>query len=889
MPHRLILRPRSKLWAYKPYLIALGTVLALWTAIAVKYANDRASDLTGVTRNLENLSQIFEENILRSIGEVDKTLFYLRRNIEQNMDSVDYRKLVARNDILSDIIVQVAVIDASGIMRATSADPQAKELDLSDRQHYRVHRGASEDFLYMSAPVIGRASNRWSVQFTRRLRDRSGKFAGVVVASLDPAHFTELYSSMKFDGTGAIVLVGLDGIVRAAGGRTEISLGQDLNAAPFMAEMKSNRAGTIRIEWSDGVHEGAYRQVKGRPLAVLVSVPTADVLRGARQDLFWLCAGGAVLTLLISVAGEWGSRYQRRLRIAQLRLVRSQRRELRKSRLLATTLENVTHGIMLVNKDMHVLVINRRTLELLDLPESWLSSPPPFKAIVDHLVATGDVAELSSGGLPDDWALPRHEDGTFKNYERARPNGTVLEVRTTPVSDGGFVRTITDITPRRAAQEAIARLASQDPLTHLANRRQFQLELDQAALGLVEAGEGFALMSLDLDHFKKVNDTLGHPIGDELLMAAAERIRLAMRANDTVYRLGGDEFAVILRPARTQDEVGAVAQRLAQSLGSHFMIKGHRIDISTSIGICFAPRDGTQPEQLLTAADTALYAAKTTGRNTFTFFEPHMLEKIRLEREIDADLRLAMERNHELKLHYQPIINLADSAIVGFEALLRWDHPHKGSIPPAAFIPVAEASGLIVELGRWALREACHEAQSWPSYLMVAVNVSSAQFKNNELIDTVKQCLSESRLAPHRLELEITETILMADNEPTAIKLDTLRELGVKLAMDDFGTGFSSLSYLRSFPLNKIKIDRSFVSELRAGSSKAVIVRSIIDIARSLDMTVTAEGVETSDQLLALQMLRCDQAQGFLISEPLSASEIVAFLAPQPRALAQTA
>jgi diguanylate cyclase (GGDEF)-like protein len=447
------------------------------------------------------------------------------------------------------------------------------------------------------------------------------------------------------------------------------------------------------------------------------------------------------------------------------------------------------------------------------------------------------------------------------------------------------VRTLTDVTHRRQAQEAAVRLASEDALTGLANRQQFKDELAKCAQrqlpshsGAADVDGGFALLCLDLDGFKIVNDTLGHWIGDGLLQAVAERLKLAARAGNIVARIGGDEFAVLLPRTRSTDHPEALAKRLSEALAAPYEVHGQHVRIGISIGIALAPHDGNDPELLLKAGELALYSAKAAGRGTYRFFHKSMAEQLRVKRQLELDLRSAID-NDELALHYQPLINIASQTITGFEALMRWEHPLRGRVSPAEFIPIAEETGLIVQLGAWAIRKACEQAATWPGGLTVAVNVSPIQFRSADLVAAVSEILDQTGLGADRLELEITETLLMQESDSTMQSLHQLRDLGVRISMDDFGTGYSSLSYLRSFPLNKIKIDRAFVKDLGASEASDIIIRSVIDIARTLKMATTAEGVETRQQLECLSELGCSEAQGYYLSRPVPAAKVPELIA----------
>jgi diguanylate cyclase (GGDEF)-like protein len=414
-------------------------------------------------------------------------------------------------------------------------------------------------------------------------------------------------------------------------------------------------------------------------------------------------------------------------------------------------------------------------------------------------------------------------------------------------------------------------MALHDPLTELPNRVLFRHRLE-AALLRAPQGEPCAVLCLDLDQFKDINDTLGHPVGDALLAAVTERLRRIVPQTDTMARLGGDEFAIVQRIESRLDAT-ALAARILHELGAPFEIAAHHVVISVSVGIAVAPGDGSDPDLLLKSADIALYRAKSDGRNRFRCFEPEMDAQIRARRELEIDLRAAIAAE-EFELFFQPLVNLVAERITGFEALLRWRHPRRGMVSPIEFIPVAEEMGLIIQLGEWVLRESCRQAISWPEPLKIAVNISTVQFKARNLVEIVAATLQQSGLDPGRLELEITESVMVQDFEAAISDLEQLKALGVGIAMDDFGTGYSSLSYLRCFPFNKVKIDQSFVRELGIKPDGAAIIRAVIGMCESLGASVTAEGVETEQQLDLLRNERCTEIQGYFVSEPRPARDI---------------
>ncbi len=438
--------------------------------------------------------------------------------------------------------------------------------------------------------------------------------------------------------------------------------------------------------------------------------------------------------------------------------------------------------------------------------------------------------------------------------------------------DGGWVATHEDITERQEAEARIVFMARHDALTKLPNRNLFHERLEQA-IGRVGRGSGCAVLCLDLDHFKRVNDLLGHPAGDGLLQAAANRLQACIREVDTLARLGGDEFAIIQHAAERPDDSGLLADRIVAAFLEPFDIDGHEIVVGISVGVAIAPGDGASSQKLLKNADIALYLAKTEGRGTVRFFEPEMDARIQLRRALELDLQAAIVRN-EFEIHYQPLVNLATGRITAFEGLLRWHHPIRGLILPSEFIPVAEETGVIVTIGEWVLRTACAEAGRWPTDIKLAVNLSPIQFRKGNLLATIISELDGSGLRPDRLELEITELVLLRDTPSTLDTLHQLRAMGIAIALDDFGTGYSSLSYLRSFPFDKIKIDQSFVRDLVKNDNAIAIIRAVTGLGHNLNMITTAEGVETLEQLDKLRKEGCSEVQGSVFSPPRLASEL---------------
>jgi diguanylate cyclase (GGDEF)-like protein len=533
-------------------------------------------------------------------------------------------------------------------------------------------------------------------------------------------------------------------------------------------------------------------------------------------------------------------------------------------------LENMSQGLSMFDAQARLIVCNRRYRDTYGLDETVWKPGTLLRDLLEHQVRQGHYPGGDRGGFVQ--ALERGLTcgepfvATFDTL-----NGRSIQVMSQPMPEGGFVATHEDITERKAVEARIAYMAHHDALTGLPNRVLFRERLDEA-LSRTGNGEVSYVLCLDLDHFKDVNDTLGHPVGDKLLHAVSERLRNAVSRSDTVARLGGDEFAVI-QLAATAHENTALAQRIIDMLGTPFEIEGHHIVIGASVGIAVAPGDGTDPDVLLKAADMALYRAKTDGRGTYQFFEPEMDAKMQARRTLELDLRKALA-NGELEVYYQPLVNLERDCISGFEALLRWNHPEQGQISPSVFVPVAEEIGLIGRIGAWVVKQACMEASTWPDDIRVAVNFSPAQFKSRSLILDITSALASSGLRPKRLEVEITESVMLQDTASVLTTLHQIRDLGVRISMDDFGTGYSSLSYLRKFPFDKIKIDQSFVRDLSDRADSVAIVKAVATMSASLGMDTTAEGVETADQLAKVRLEGCTEVQGYLFSRPKPGREI---------------
>ena len=534
-------------------------------------------------------------------------------------------------------------------------------------------------------------------------------------------------------------------------------------------------------------------------------------------------------------------------------------------------LSNMSQALLMFDSSARLVICNQRYVEMYRLVPDEIRPGRTLRELLEYRIKSGTFSDD-----PDQYSERLRAaivQGRRLSFITELPDGRIIAVSIEPTADGGWVATHEDITQRRLAEQQIAHMARHDSLTDLPNRMLFREQLAHALAG-VSRGERLAVLSLDLDSFKSVNDTLGHQVGDELLKAVAHRLRGSLRESDVVARVGGDEFAIVQTGIEQATDTATLARRIGESLRARYDLSGHTVMVDASIGIAMAPDDGTEPTELLKNADMALYGAKACGRGTYRFFEPEMDARMKARRTLELALRAALT-NSEFELYYQPLVDLQKNEVTSCEALLRWHHPEHGMIGPAEFIPVAEEIGLIVPLGEWVLHKACADAALWPDDVKVAVNLSPIQVMNRNLVPVVVSALTSSGLPAHRLEIEITESVLLQNTERTLATLHRLRELGAKISMDDFGTGYSSLSYLRSFPFDKIKIDRCFISGLTHGEDSRAIVQAISGLARNLGIMTTAEGVETQQQLEQVKSLGCTEMQGYLFSRARPASEVM--------------
>ncbi|MEC9246777.1 MAG: EAL domain-containing protein [Pseudomonadota bacterium] len=544
--------------------------------------------------------------------------------------------------------------------------------------------------------------------------------------------------------------------------------------------------------------------------------------------------------------------------------------------LFNTALNNMSHGLCMFDAQGRLIVSNQKMESIYGLTQEQLRLGTSLHQLIGDMVEAGASAQDEAEQVAQLQSRLIEQNRSDTLTQELRDGRTIL-ISHQPMRGGGWVATYEDITERHKAQAQVAYMARHDTLTDLPNRLMMREQLEEILASSNERGLSTAVMCVDLDNFKSINDTLGHPVGDALLRAVAGRIRNTVRETDAVARLGGDEFVVVQGNVEKPEQASSLAKRLIDALDDPYIIEGHQVLTGASVGIAVADPDHDAADDLLMQADVALYQAKGDGRGVFRFYEEGMNKRLQRRRALEAELRSA-NLDEQFHLVFQPIIGLGTNKVTTFEALLRWTHPVHGPVSPDEFIGIAEDTGAIVQLGEWVLRQVCMEMKSLPDDVSIAANLSPMQFKRDDIVETVARVLVETDTPANRLELEITETLLLEDNRKLHADLRRLRQLGTRISLDDFGTGYSSLSYLQKFAFDKVKIDRLFIKEITKSADQAAIVQTIVNLAFTLGMTTVVEGVEMEEQLRIIRAMGCDEAQGNLFSKPILAKDIPGFL-----------
>jgi len=782
----------------------------------------------------------------------------------------------------------LGVVDAEGRRVNYSREWPSPWLDLSSREYFQALKRDPNLPLVIAEPVRGSTTGAWVVVVARSIVGHDGRFLGVAYASTLLSYFEELFSATSLGDGYAATLMRQDGTLLAR----YPTAGQIGAKAPASVLDKLNNArSAVSNSISPVDHQAriaaGYRLAK-YPLVVVTTQNEAAAFASWRALAAMIGVITAVMIAVVLIAAGLIARawkQQERLNAANAEVIESDKiralaqAELNRQRDLseqnvrfAAALEHMAHGLCMYDRDARLVICNSRYADLYTLTADQTRPGTSLKSILEARVAAGQTPADTNTYI----ARRLAEVTTQQPYyvENELRDGRTIAVSHQPMQNGGWVAIHQDVTQRRRDEAQIAFMATHDALTGLANRILLRDKIAEAAARHRRHGEPFTVLMLDLDHFKIVNDSVGHSAGDVLLQEMAQRLHAALRETDVLARLGGDEFAILQagRAAQREDAT-ALAARIVAIVAEPFDLDGSKLGVGVSIGIALAPQDGLDPDELLRKADLALYRTKSRGRNGSSFFDAAMLAAADARHQLAGELRDALARD-EFELHYQPVIDLATRAPCGAEALVRWRHPAKGLIPPDRFIPLAEDTGLILDLGAWIVRKACADAAAWPAHYRLAVNLSPVQFRRGDLYDLVVNALADSGLTADRLEIEITESVLLDRDANCHVLLQQLRDLGISIAVDDFGTGFSSLGYITSFPVDKIKIDKSFTQGLAERAECAAVIASVITLARGLDIATTAEGVETEQQLELLRTAGVTSAQGYLLGRPVPIAEL---------------
>ena len=872
-------------------LCAAGLVvaIALGTAYFAEQFRERAIEVA--ERELNNTALLLSRHFDQQLGDLqhvhDDVVSYMQagwvdtaNEFELKMSTFSAHQMLRAKLAALPHVGGLNLFNAKGRLINSSEMWPTPDVSIVDRRFFKEFTSGKPTPDVIVEPGMSKVTGVWTTIFARKIVGRHGEIVGFASRGVEPSHFEDFVASLALDSDTAISMIHRDGTIIARYPRDDALVGRNVANAPAFRKalaLNGNVSGRFvsAVDAEDRV--GAVRSLTHFPILIVVTTRTSNALADWRaQTKLQFCA--AVLAVIIVICTIFPI-------VRQLRRQHdaAQRKLSEKSQHLDTAINNMTQGLLLFDASGYLVICNERYIEMFGVSPDVAKPGCHLRDLIIHRQQIGSF-EGDVDAYCARFLNPEHDE--VRDTVMSMPDGRMIRLVYKRSSDGGWATTLEDVTEVRRVQARIEHLAHYDALTNLPNRTLFQRHAE--GLLLETAGVEFAILYIDIDEFKSINDSLGHLIGDEFLKRVAERLRQAVGSQDFIARLGGDEFAILQRAVENDDAVSALVARVYQALRTPFDCHGHRLSSDASIGIAIAPRHGTDLFGLLKSADLAMYAAKAAGRRTHRFFDPAMERQANLRRELDRDLRTALAQGG-FEIHYQPLVDLVSAEVTGCEALLRWRHPVRGMISPADFIPVAEETGLIEEIGQWVLRTACTEAATWPAHVRIAVNVSPIQFKSQTLSLKVAAALAETGLDPRRLELEITEAVLIADDDAALVALNGLRALGVHIALDDFGTGYSSLQYLQRFPFDKIKIDRSFVKEVTRNSSSSSIIRAVVSIAADRNMITTAEGVETEQQRDTVQALGCTQMQGYLFSAARPAHEIRAMLASRPAAVEDAA
>ncbi|MBR1120718.1 EAL domain-containing protein [Bradyrhizobium lablabi] len=868
------------------WLILGGTLLiaAIAVGATVMASNFRERALRNAERELDNtvllLARHFDQQ-LEDFEVVQKDLIdYMRvngiatpENYRRQMSTEAIHLMLKSKMSALSYVGGINVFDADGKLINASAAWPVPPVNVADRAYFRNFRSGPHSPDMITEPVYSRITGVWTTVIARKVKGPRGEFLGVIGRGIEPANFEKFFASVALGDGAAISMHHRDGTLLVRHPHAPQMIGKNFKTGPAAQQQVfelSHSASRLASPIDGKDRLVASRALANFPIVIVATNTTEAALADWREQItilvvitgLFVTAIAFLLFLVVRKLSQQHRASQQRLTLEKLRL--------------DTAVNNMTQGLLLFDSSQRLVICNHRYIEMYGLSAQIIKPGCTFREVIVHRKQTGSF----TGDLEQYVNLVLRDIGVRNSMVIETPDGRSIHVVNEPLADGGWVATHEDVTERRRAEERITRLAHYDALTDLPNRALFHEQLKHE-LPHIAPDRQLAVLYIDIDEFKGINDSLGHLVGDELLKSVAASLRGCVRETDFVARLGGDEFAIVQTDVRDPGAVTDLVARVFAAIRAPYECLGHQVTTDASIGIALAPQDGSDLEKILKNADLAMYAAKAAGRRTYRFFEPAMEAQVRARRLLEMDLRQAVA-DGGFEVYYQPCLSLQDNRITGCEALIRWRHPVRGLISPADFVPVAEETGLINQLGEWVLTTACMEAAKWPEHIRLAVNVSPVQFRSGTLALKVIAALAASGLPAGRLELEITEAVLIRDDDAALAILHQLRAIGVRIALDDFGTGYSSLSYLKRFPFDKIKIDRCFISDISEPSGSADIVQAVVNIAAERDMTTTAEGVETVEQQQMLRTLGCSEMQGYLFSAPKPPAEIRDMLSHEP-------
>jgi diguanylate cyclase (GGDEF)-like protein len=863
-------------------VLAIGLTVWWLRSEAIREAHRHAGSIATVlaeqtNHSVQSINLMFNDlqERIKSLGADTHNDFRLLLRGEDT-----YQLLTERMAQLSYVTV-IALTDKNGwLVNSTNRWP-VPPTDVSIRDHFQYFKNNDDRGVYISLPFVSRLNGIPTIFFNKRVNDANNEFVGIVSIGVRVSYFQHIYGSIKSLHDTSFLFLRKDGTVILRYPDHSDRIGVKLPEASPWYGLVAQGGGNYR---SSGYFDGEARLVAVRPLGdyplvINVAVSETEALATWRIQAITIGIGTLLLVLCSVFFLIVLSKQFRRLANSKAALIEKAEELERANTKADAALNNMSQGLVMFDSVGRLVVCNDRYRQLYNLPSDLAK---PGCAVLDLLKYR--VANGTFSGDPEKYVsdlLASISQGKMSKKAITAGHDSIALVTNQPMANGGWVATHEDVTEQRRSEQRIFHMAHYDTLTNLPNRATFNETMDATLEVAATTGEQFAVLNVDLDRLKEANDNYGHLVGDSLLREVARRLQTAARGA-FLARIGGDEFTLIMADGPQPEGASALADRLLAAVTGDFEAEGQRLKLSLSIGVAVYPIDGTDAKTLMTNADAALYRAKAETRGAAMFFEPEMGARLRERNALREDLRSALDRG-KLQLHYQPQMKMSGETI-GFEALVRWQCPKRGMVSPGTFIPIAEESSLIIPVSEWVLREACREAASWPQPLTIAVNISPIQFRHGDLPRLVHSILLETGLAPTRLELEITESVMIHDFSRAVLILNRLKSLGVKIAMDDFGTGYSSLSYLHSFAFDKIKIDRIFICDLESNYHSRAIMRAVIGLGHSLNLPILAEGVETEAQHMLLVQEGCDEVQGYLTGRPLPIADYADLVGRQPAA-----